>query len=63
MNIEVLKKDIRIPEYVMIKMQELGITELPKIKDLAAEYIVETDSLSIDWWYFTNWVAMGYSDH
>lgn len=57
---------IHIPDYVVGKMKYLGIEELPRIKNLAMEYIIESeveDYTKIDWYYFSQWVAMGNSDH
>jgi hypothetical protein len=57
---------IQVPEYVVAQMKYLGIDSLPKIKNLAMEYIIESeveDYSSIDWYYFNQWVAIGNSDH
>ena len=62
MNVDRIKEDIIIPQYVVSKMKELGITEIPKIKNLVVEYIEEAETLAIDWYYFNQWVAMGYSE-
>ena len=62
-NIEVVKRDIVIPPYVLSKMKELGIEELPRIKNLIGQYVEEAGTPIIDWYYFNQWVAMGYSDH
>lgn len=60
---EKIKQDLRIPDYVIIKMKELGIEELPSIKNLVVEYMLAAGDLVVDWYYFNQWVAMGYSDH
>jgi hypothetical protein len=57
---------IQVPAYVVDKMKYLGIESLPTIKNLAMEYIIESeveDYSRIDWYYFSQWVAMGNSDH
>jgi hypothetical protein len=57
---------IQVPEIVVAKMKYLGIDSLPRIKNLAMEYIIESeveDLDQIDWYYFSQWVAMGNSDH
>lgn len=57
---------IQVPEYVVAKMKYLGIDSLPKIKNLAMEYIIEAEVEeydNIDWYYFSQRVAMGDSDH
>lgn len=59
-------EQIEVPEIVVAKMKYLGIESLPKIKNLAMEYIIESeveDLDHIDWYYFSQWVAMGNSDH
>lgn len=59
-------EQIQVPDYVVGKMKYLGIESLPKIKNLAMEYIIESeveDLDKIDWYYFSQWVAMGSSDH
>lgn len=62
MNIERIKEEIIIPSYVVSKMKELGITEMPRIRNLVGEYIEEADTPAVDWYYFNQWVAMGYSE-
>ena len=59
-------EQIQIPDVVIGKMKYLGIESLPQIKNLAMEYIIESeveDITKIDWYYFSQWVAMGNSDH
>ena len=59
-------EQIQIPDVVIGKMKYLGIESLPEIKNLAMEYIIESeveDYTKIDWYYFSQWVAMGNSDH
>ena len=59
-------EQIQVPEIVVAKMEYLGIESLPKIKNLVMEYIIESeveDLDKIDWYYFSQWVAMGNSDH
>ena len=59
-------EQIQIPDVVIGKMKYLGIESLPQIKNLAMEYIIESeveDYTKIDWYYFSQWVAMGNSDH
>jgi len=63
MNIDLIKNEIDIPSYVVNKMQELGITEMPRIRNLVGEYMTEAGTIMVDWYYFNQWVAMGYSDH
>lgn len=63
MSIEKAKEAIIIPPYVVSKMKELGITELPRIRNLVGEYMEEADTIAVDWYYFNQWVAMGYSEH
>lgn len=63
MNIDLIKNEIDIPSYVVNKMQELGITEMSRIRNLVGEYMTEAGTIMVDWYYFNQWVAMGYSDH
>lgn len=59
----VFKRDLIIPNYVVAGLKEFGITALPEIKSLTVQYVNDSDDINIDWHYFTNWVAMGYSEH
>ena len=58
MNIDLIKNEIDIPSYVVNKMQELGITEMPRIRNLVGEYMTEAGTIMVDWYYFNQWVAM-----
>lgn len=62
-NKEILKRDLLIPKYIQAKLNDLGITELPAMKELVVEYIDDTSSIYIEWWDFHQWVMMNTSNH
>lgn len=52
LNTYILKRDIRIPTYVLNAFAKLGIHNTDDVKDLFIEYYKIKPTIMIDWWDF-----------